>query len=122
MLPGRSNTGNAGKTRICPHCKSTILESATVCPACQHHLQFNPGQQAVRAVTSFTALKVDGTVRHPVNESPWEYSLVISVRNERGEEINRQVIGVGALQGGDERTVSLNMEVFKTNKPIMGQH
>lgn len=120
MLPGRTTTSNAGKTRICPHCKSTILDSATVCPACQHHLQFNMGQQAVRTVTSFTALKVEGVVKHPANEAPWEYSLVISVRNERGEEINRQVIGVGALQAGDERTVSLTMEVFKTNKPNMG--
>ena len=122
MLPGRGNIGNAGKTRVCPHCKSTILESATICPACQHHLHFNPGQQPVRAVVGFTALKVEGTVKHPENESPWEYSLVISVRNERGEEINRQVIGVGALQSGDERTVSLNMEVFKTNKPNLNQH
>lgn len=83
-------------------------------------MQFNPGQQAVRTVASFTALKVSGTVRHPQNEAPWEYSLVISVRNERGEEINRQVIGVGALQSGDERSVSLTMEVFKTNKPMVG--
>ncbi len=119
MLPGRNTASTAGKTRICPHCKSTILDSATICPACQHHLQFNIGQQAVRTVTSFTALKVEGAVRHPANEAPWEYSLVISVRNERGEEINRQVIGVGALQSGDERTVSLTMEVFKTNKPTM---
>lgn len=120
MLPGRIVNSNAGKTRICPHCKSTILDSATVCPACQHHLQFNIGQQPVRTVASFTALNVEGTVRHPANESPWEYSLVISVRNERGEEINRQVIAVGALHAGSERTVSLSMEVFKTNKPTMG--
>jgi uncharacterized paraquat-inducible protein A len=119
LLPGRTTQSTAGKTRICPHCKATILDSATVCPGCQHHLQFNPGQQAVRTVASFTALKVAGTVRHPQNEAPWEYSLVISLRNERGEEINRQVIGVGALQSGDERTVALTMEVFKTNKPIM---
>ena len=120
LLPGRTPPSTAGKTRICPHCKSTILDSATVCPACRHHLQFNPGQQPVRAVASFTALKVEGAVKHPTNEPPWEYSLVISVRNERGEEINRQVIGVGALNSGDERTVALTMEVFKTNKPLMG--
>lgn len=118
MLPGRTMSTAAGKTRVCPHCKSTILDSATVCPGCKHHLQFNPGQQPVRAVASFTALAVEGTVTHPATEPPWEYSLVISVRNERGEEINRQVVGVGALQPGDERTVSLSMEVFKTNKPM----
>jgi hypothetical protein len=118
-MPGRGAASSAGKTRVCPHCKATILESATICPSCQHHLQFNMGQQAVRTVTSFTALKVEGNVRHPSNEMPWEYSLVISVRNERGEEINRQVVGVGALGPGDERNVSLSMEVFKTNKPAM---
>ena len=120
MLPSRTANSTAGKTRVCPHCKSTILDSATICPACQHHLQFNPGQQALRTVASFTALKVEGTVRHPVNEAPWEYSLVIAVRNERGEEINRQVIAVGALQSGAERNVTLSMEVFKTNKPTLG--
>jgi hypothetical protein len=119
LLPGRTSTTTAGKTRICPHCKSTILDSATVCPGCKHHLQFNIGQQPVRAVTSFEALNVEGTVTHPANEPPWEYSLVIAVRNERGEEINRQVISVGALQPGDARAVSLTMQVFKTNKPLM---
>ncbi len=119
MLPSRTANSAAGKTRICPHCKSTILDSATVCPGCKHHLQFNPGQQPIRAVASFTALSVEGKVTHPHNESPWEYSLVIAVRNERGEEISRQVVAVGALQGGDERTVTLEMQVFKTNKPML---
>ena len=44
-----------GKTRTCPHCKSTILESSSVCPACQHHLRFDPkgdprSEELVRAV------------------------------------------------------------------------
>ena len=34
--------GAPGKTRICPHCKTTILESANVCPSCKHHLRFDP--------------------------------------------------------------------------------
>ncbi|MGD9842609.1 MAG: hypothetical protein AB7F79_08300 [Steroidobacteraceae bacterium] len=119
MLPGRAINSSAGKTRVCPHCRSTILDSATICPACQHHLQFNPGQQAVRPIASFNALHVEGTVRHPDNEPPWEYSLVVAVRNQHGEEIDRKVIGVGALNSGDERTVSVNLEVFKTNKPTM---
>ena len=38
MIPGR--TGAVGRTRVCPHCKATILESAAVCPQCQHHLRF----------------------------------------------------------------------------------
>ena len=33
--------GTAGATRSCPHCKTVILESASVCPACKHHLRFD---------------------------------------------------------------------------------
>ena len=31
--------GETGATRTCPHCKTTILESAAVCPACRGHLR-----------------------------------------------------------------------------------
>lgn len=116
MIPGRALSA-AGKTRVCPHCKATILANASVCPACQHHLQFNPSQAQARAATGTSALRVEGTVKHPGGEAPWEYSLVISVRNERGEETNRQVVAVGAIQAGEFRTVTLNMEVFKTAMP-----
>lgn len=37
---------------------------------------------------------------------------MISVRNERGEEVTRQVVGVGALQPGEERTFTFAVEVF----------
>ena len=30
-----------GATRVCPHCKATVLQSANICPGCQHHLRFN---------------------------------------------------------------------------------
>ena len=33
--------GSVGATRICPHCKATVLVSANICPGCQHHLRFN---------------------------------------------------------------------------------
>lgn len=38
--------------------------------------------------------------------------MVIAVRNQKGEEIARQVVGIGALQGGDQRTFDLSVEVF----------
>lgn len=109
MITGRST---AGRTRVCPHCKATILESATVCPSCQHHLQFNPTAQR-RAVPTFSALRVEGTVRHSVQEAPWEYSIVISIRNERGEETKRQVVAVGALDADEQRTIMLSIDVSK---------
>ena len=32
---------STGKTRTCPHCKATILESLSICPGCLHHLRFD---------------------------------------------------------------------------------
>jgi hypothetical protein len=37
--------------------------------------------------------------------------MVLSIRNERGEEENRQVIGVGALYAGEERSFTLQVEM-----------
>ena len=101
---------NPGKTRSCPHCEATILESATVCPGCQHHLRFDPAAQ--RMLPAATPLRVEGTIRHPPDGGTWEYSIVLAVRNERGEEITRQVVGVGALAPKDVRSFSLSVELF----------
>jgi hypothetical protein len=111
MSNGRPAT--TGRTRTCPHCKATILESASVCPACQHHLRFDP--KAIverRAQATFSALRVEGSFRHPAEGGGWEYSVVISIRNDRGEEVERKVVGVGALQSGEGRTVTLSVDVF----------
>jgi hypothetical protein len=101
---------NSGKTRSCPHCKATILESATVCPGCLHHLRFDPAAQRMLPVA--TPLRVEGTIRHPPEGGTWEYSIVLAVRNERGEELTRQVVGVGALAPKDVRSFSLSVELF----------
>jgi hypothetical protein len=37
---------------------------------------------------------------------------MVSVRNERGEEVSRQVVGVGALNPSEQRTFTLAVEVF----------
>lgn len=100
--------GSPGATRTCPHCKTTILESATVCPQCRHHLRFDPSLNG-EVVKSFSPLQVEGTIHAPV-DGAYEYSMVLSIRNERGEEINRQVVGVGALHPGEERTFSLAVQ------------
>lgn len=67
---------------------------------------------ANRAAPSFSALRVEGTIRHPEGGEAWEYSVLISIRNDRGEEIARQVVGVGALQPSEERTFTLAVEMF----------
>jgi hypothetical protein len=103
--------GAVGRTRVCPHCKATILESAPVCPQCRHHLRF-VGAAAPPQQEGFSALRVEGTVQHPERGGDWEYSVVLAIRNERGEEISRQVVGVGALRPAESRTFSLSVEVM----------
>lgn len=100
-----------GSSRSCPHCRSTILESAVRCPKCQHHLRFDSGA-AARALRSFSPLTVEGTLRPPESGDAWEYSILLTIRNGRGEEVSRQVMGVGALAAGDERSFALSVEVF----------
>lgn len=105
-----------GATRNCPHCRARILESATVCPGCRHHLRFDPGA-AARRVTSRTPLMVEGRIRPPRDSDPWEYSVVLSIQNQKGEEVSRQVVGVGALQPDEERTFTVTVEMFTPVAP-----
>jgi hypothetical protein len=37
---------------------------------------------------------------------------VIAIRNQKGEEVARQIIGIGAMQGTDLRTFDLSVDVF----------
>lgn len=107
----------AGKTRACPHCKATILESLSICPGCLHHLRFDQ-EAAKRQVAATSALRVEGVIQHPSRDEAWEYFVVISVRNDRGEEVTRQVVGVGALQGNEKRTFALSVEVLPPQIPV----
>ncbi len=38
--------------------------------------------------------------------------MVLAIRNERGQEISRQVVGVGALRAKESRTFTLSVEVM----------
>lgn len=98
-----------GKTRVCPHCKSIILDSASICPACRHHLRF--GQQAeTRAAKTYSAFHVEGTVQHGERTAA-EYSVVVTIRNGQGVEIKRHVIDVGAMKLDERRSFDLSVEV-----------
>jgi hypothetical protein len=105
-----------GKTRTCPHCKATILESLSICPGCLHHLRFDQ-EAAKRQVAATSALRVEGVIRHPPLEEPWEYFVVISIRNDRGEEVTRQVVSVGALQSTEKRTFTLSVDMMPPQAP-----
>ena len=119
MSPPRESL--AGATRTCPHCRATILESATVCPGCRHHLRFDPGAVARAAQSAFTPLRVEGAVPHPPPGEAWEYSVVIVIKNEKGEEVSRQVVGVGALLPNEARTFSLAVEVFAPSRGTVAE-
>lgn len=105
---GSPRAGTAGATRACPHCKATILESSAVCPACRGHLRFDSASQGVRPST--TSLKVEGAIRQPSDGGVTEYSMLLTIRNERGEEVARQLVGVGAMRPGESRTFTLSVE------------
>ncbi len=103
--------GSPGATRSCPHCKATVLESAAICPGCRHHLRFSGAGTQVEAAAGYSALAIEGTVTHQRSNEPCEYSVVVEIRNDRGEPTVRHVIGVGVLQAGETRRVQLSVEL-----------
>jgi hypothetical protein len=114
-----ARSGNLGATRVCPHCKATVLENSAVCPGCRHHLRFNTGSSAhTVAEEGYCALDVDGTIRHKVASEPCEYCVVLDVRNERGEQVVRQVVGVGVLQAGEVRRLHVAVDMLPVRAQV----
>jgi hypothetical protein len=103
--------GTLGATRICPHCKATVLQSASICPGCQHHLRFNSAG-AEPEHKGVSAMRIEGSIHHPVRDEQCEYCVVISITNERGEKVTRQVVGVGALQPGERHKYSFSVDLI----------
>jgi hypothetical protein len=103
-----------GKTRSCPHCRATILESASVCPACRHHLRFENrrGAEQPPQAASQVAFKVSGEFGRRAAAGPGEYHVVVVIRDAGGAELARKVIGVGGLAPGEERKIDLSVEIF----------
>lgn len=111
--------GSPGDAWNCPHCGERILRSAITCPACQRHLRFDAVAAARPAPTAVCPLVVEGTVRHPATEGAWEYSVLIEIHDERGGEVARRVVGVGALRPGESRRFSLRVEVLVPEKSAL---
>jgi uncharacterized protein YbaR (Trm112 family) len=97
MIGSARPASQAGATRTCPHCRATILESAVICPGCKHHLRFDKDARIAAAAATKTAWQIEGTLD--------------AERNERNEEVARQIVNVGALQGAERRTFSLSIEM-----------
>ena len=43
---------------------------------------------------------------------PWEYAVMVSVTNDRGVELTRQIVAVGAMKPGEQRKFTVAVEVF----------
>ena len=112
--------GSPGATRDCPHCRETILESAGVCPACRHYLRYDVADDSSQ-VPALTPLSIEGSIRHPADGEPWEYTVVVSIRNDRGEETDRKLIGVGAMNPNEQRTFTLSVEVVAAKTKRAGK-
>ncbi len=110
-------TGSPGATRVCPHCKATVLESAAICPGCRHHLRFGGTEHPLEAGEGYCALSVDGTIAHTKANEPSEFCVVLDIRNDRDEQLTRQVVGVGVLQGGEKRRLNLSVEMMPVRAP-----
>ena len=105
--------GSPGATRICPHCRETVLESVIVCPACRHYLRADALVEEPQA-PALTPLRIEGSIRHPADGEPWEYTVVVSIHNDRGEEIAHKLVGVGAMNPNEQCTFTLSVEAVST--------
>jgi hypothetical protein len=110
-------SGTPGATRVCPHCKATVLETAAICPGCRHHLRFSADATQAAADEGYCALSVDGSITHKVTSEPCEYFVVLDIRDERGEQLTRQVVGVGVLQPSELRHLHVSVGM----RPVRAQ-
>ena len=109
-MSGPVRPGTPGATRPCPHCKETVLESAAVCPACKHHLRFDAEAGNSEAPVP-SPLRIEGSIRQPADVTAWEYTVVVTIKDDRGQEIARKLIGVGAMSPNEQRTFTLSVDV-----------
>jgi hypothetical protein len=93
-----------------------ILQSTSVCPSCKKHVRFGSGTGGDAVVPTFSPLRIEGAIRHPKVGEAWEYVVVVTITNDKGEEVTRQVVGVGAIPSGEERKFAFSVEVFKPDQ------
>jgi hypothetical protein len=104
-----------GRTRTCPHCKATILDSADVCPACRHHLRFGADRRTRSAESLF---RIEGTVQAPAGPGAWEYEVVVALYDEKGVEVGREVVHVGALRAPASRRCVVTIDAYPTANAV----
>ena len=79
------------------------------------------GRRCAAAPPALTPLCIEGSIRHPPEGEPWEYTVVVSIRNDRGEEIARKLIGVGAMNPNEQRTFTLSVEAVSAKAKNPGR-
>jgi hypothetical protein len=85
-------------------------------------VRFDTNAQASVPEGTLSPLTIEGNFRNPSGDAAWEYSVVIAIRNEKGEEIARKLIGVGALKPDDLRSFNLSIEMAPAkSKPAPGK-
>lgn len=45
--------------------------------------------------------------------------MLVTITNERGEEVTRQVVGVGAIPPGEQRKFTFSVDVFAVDDPVL---
>lgn len=55
-------------------------------------------------------LRVEGMLVPPADQT-LEYTMVVTIRDERGEEVAHHVVGVGALRPGEERHFAVAVQL-----------
>jgi hypothetical protein len=80
-------------------------------------VRFAQGAGGGAAVPTFSPLRVEGAIRHPKVGEAWEYAVTISITNDRGEEVARQIVGVGAIEPGEQRKFTFSVDVFTPGQP-----
>ena len=43
--------------------------------------------------------------------------MTITILNDRGEEVSRQIVGVGAIEPGEQRKFTFSVDVFTPGEP-----
>ena len=88
------------------------MQSANICPGCQHHLRFSATNSEPQSA-AVSAMRIEGSINHAGGRGEQcEYCVVVAITNEQGEKIARQVVGVGALQPGERHKYIFSVEVI----------
>ena len=77
---------------------------------CRHMVRANTFSLEAQSRLTTCPLLVEGTLENPGGDA-MEYQVLMEVRDAAGKLLNRQIIGVGALNVYDKRVFTLRIEM-----------